>query len=238
VKDELAASSREAFRWIDGSDAPSDIWSKFGAIWREIGEVLRRRIDESDPASAMWSKICRMWRRIALLELGRPLDQLEPEDADKVVRSMEIEREAEARAAMIIAEEYARVELAKLAPAVTGFIQRLVQTSEDRRVLASLMKFLDRHHVTDLVGSWDAPEEVFAYHRDVHGHERRHLRAPKLTDAGARERVYERLRDEGIVTHPGRVERLPNHVIAAAMGESPSAHRERRRGNRKARGRK
>jgi hypothetical protein len=169
-------------------------------------------------------------------ELARPLDQLDPEDADKVERSTHIEHEAEARAAMIIAEEYVRMELAKLAPAMTCFIRRLERTPEDHHLLTSLMRFLDRHHVSDLVGSWDAPEELFAYHRDVHGHERRHLRAPKLTDAGARERVYERLLAEGLVTDRGRVERLPNDVIAAAMGESPSAHRERQRAARKARG--
>jgi hypothetical protein len=235
VEDELAANNRAALRWLGRWDASSDIWSKFGAVWREIGEALRRRIDASDPASATWSKFCHVWRAIGVFELSRPLDPLDPEDADKVVRSTRIDHEAEARAAMIIAEEYARVELAERAPAVTWFIQRLVQTPEDRGVLALLMKFLDRHHVSDLVRSWDAPEELFACHRDVHGHERRHLRAPKLTDGGARERVYERLRDEGIVTDLGRVERLANHVIAAAMGESLSAHRERQRAARKAR---
>lgn len=184
-----------------------------------------------------WSEFCAMWSTVGELELAsRPLDQLGPEDAAKVVRTLAIEHEAEARAAMLIAEEYARVELAKLAPAVTWFILRLVQTPEDRSVLASLMKFLDRHHVSDLVGSWDAPEELLACHRDVHGHER-HLLAPRLTDAGARERVYERLRNEGIVTDLGR-ERVPNHVIAAAMGETLGAHRQRQHAARKASGRK
>lgn len=235
VKDELAARNREALEWLGRWDASGDIWSKFGAVWREIGEALRRRIDASDPASATWSKLCHVWRQIGVLELARPLDQLDPEDADEVVRSTHIEQETEARAAMIIAEEYARVELAKLAPAVTWFIQRLVQTPEDRGVLALLMKFFDRHHVSDLVRSWGAPEELVACYRDVHGHERRHLRAPKLTDAGARERVYERLRAEGIVTDLGRVERIPHDIIAAAMGEAPSAHRERQRAAREAR---
>lgn len=158
------------------------------------------------------------------------------EDELAVARCVMRDNAIEARAARVATEEYARKRLAELAAEWTWLMQVFTCSTdgrvlpEDRAVLMSLMQFLDRHGISNLVESWDTPSELIAFKLGADGNQRLHLLAPKLVDAASQERAYQRLRREGVDTTLGRIEPDVAHpVVARSMGETEGAHRSRTR---------